>query len=154
MTNEQFDQFVLRRFGGNTNAAATELEIHRDTVLALRTGKTRKGSDYPVPRHIELAAGAIDAIQPPDDPMLVEAADSEAELELYNGHGWVDFSDAWFGPDKDTLGRWRRLRREWPSAAKIIAAAVMGYPVRIKGKPATAERVERIGGDAFVKRLP
>lgn len=43
--------------------------------------------------------------------------------------------------------------RDWPSAAKIVAGAIMGQPVRIKGSPAGAELVTREGGDEFVRRI-
>lgn len=59
MTNDDFDKFVQTRFGGKTSSAATELDMHRDTIDALRTGKTRKGAEYPVPRHVELAVKSL-----------------------------------------------------------------------------------------------
>lgn len=154
MTNAEFEEFVQRRFGGNTSAASKELEVHRDTIDSLRTGQTRKGGDYPVPRHIALAVRAIDMPEPPQNLIASEQADPDTEIEFHNGIQWVTLNDGWFGPNKDTMARWSKMKREWPSAAKIVAGAMLGFPVRIKGKRSSAEQIARMSGDEFVRRLP
>jgi hypothetical protein len=57
MTNEQFARWRSGNFRSGS-AAARMLEMDRDTVAALETGRTRKGFDYPVPLHVALACAA------------------------------------------------------------------------------------------------
>ena len=57
MTSEQFAKWRKRHFR-SVSACATALGLQRDAVIALETGKTRKGTDYPVRKYIELACFA------------------------------------------------------------------------------------------------
>lgn len=54
MTNSQFDAWASRHFR-STLACAKALGLDRETVTALRAGRTRKGSPCPVPAHIAMA---------------------------------------------------------------------------------------------------
>ena len=58
MTNEEFREWK-ERFFASSLAAATYLDLSRDTVEALESGFTRKGSPYPVKHHIALACMAV-----------------------------------------------------------------------------------------------
>jgi len=57
MTNREFDEWFSRHFRSDM-ACAKEMGWDRDTVAALRSGKSRKGAPYPVRRHIALACAA------------------------------------------------------------------------------------------------
>lgn len=57
MTNEQFSAWRERHFDSDF-ACARALGIDRDTVAALRTGKTRNDAAYPVRPFIALACAA------------------------------------------------------------------------------------------------
>lgn len=58
MTNEEFTAWRKKHFG-SVLAAATYLDLSRDTVEALESGLTRKGSPYPVKHHVVLACMAV-----------------------------------------------------------------------------------------------
>lgn len=57
MTNDQFAVWRARHFR-SVLACAKALGLDRDTVVALESGRTRRGNAYPVPHHIELACAA------------------------------------------------------------------------------------------------
>ena len=61
MTNAEFDAWAARAFPGGDSACGRALEIDRETVKALRTGRTKNGASYPVRAHIALACAAWDA---------------------------------------------------------------------------------------------
>lgn len=81
MTNEEFAQWRARHFRSRA-AAAEALELHRDTVTALETGKTKNGEIYPVRHHIALACQMIDH----------QAAKGAAEIaqQLRQAADWIE----------------------------------------------------------------
>lgn len=60
MTNAEFDAWAARAFPGGDSACGRALEIDRETVKALRTGRTKNGASYPVRAYIALACSAWD----------------------------------------------------------------------------------------------
>lgn len=59
MTNKEFRAWRERHFRSQL-AAATALELHRDTIKALEEGRTKNGEPYPVRKHIALMCAAVD----------------------------------------------------------------------------------------------
>ena len=57
MTNSEFDEWFSRHFRSDM-AAAKALDLDRDAIASLRSGKTRRGNPRPVPAHIALACAA------------------------------------------------------------------------------------------------
>lgn len=57
MTNAEFARWRGTHFRSRS-AAARALDLNRDTIDALETGRTRKGFEYPVPRYVALACAA------------------------------------------------------------------------------------------------
>jgi hypothetical protein len=57
MTNKQFAAWAGRHFRSNM-ACADALQLDRDAIRALATGKTRKGNDAPIPAYVALACAA------------------------------------------------------------------------------------------------
>lgn len=57
MTNDQFHLWRINHFRSKA-ACAEALGLDRDTVAALESGRTRKGSAYPIPPHVALACAA------------------------------------------------------------------------------------------------
>lgn len=58
MTNSEFDAWVTQHFPEGDSACGRALDIDRETVKALRTGKTKNGALYPVRTHMALACAA------------------------------------------------------------------------------------------------
>ncbi len=61
MTNAEFDAWAARHFPGGDSAAGRALELDRETIKALRTGRTKTGAPYPVRAYIALACAALSA---------------------------------------------------------------------------------------------
>ncbi len=132
MKNEDFKKHVELIFNSKTDAAQ-KLGFDRDAIKAACCGKTRKGTEYPVPLKMELALAGYHARCKTDFNKSVppQNAPAKSQVEMYFNSQIRPFTpELWMGEQTQQM---KDLIKAWPDAAAVLISIIMGCPIRIDG---------------------